>query len=53
MEGEDVTKGFQGSGKHGRKKGELNLYDKFGTTCGGAEPLLSPLPMNRFILHAT
>jgi hypothetical protein len=31
MEGEDVSKGFQGLGKHRRKKGELNLYDKFGT----------------------
>jgi len=26
MDGEDVTKGFQGSGKHGNKKGEINLF---------------------------
>jgi hypothetical protein len=31
MEGQDVTQGFQGSGKHGHKKGEINLYDKYGT----------------------
>jgi hypothetical protein len=30
MEGEDVSKGFQNSRKHGRKKGGLNLYDNFG-----------------------
>jgi hypothetical protein len=35
MEGQDVTDGFQGSGKHGKKKGELSLYEKYDTHHGG------------------
>jgi hypothetical protein len=29
IEGEDVSKGFQGPRKHGKKKGEPNLYERF------------------------
>jgi hypothetical protein len=29
LEGEDVSKGFQGPSKHGKKKGELSLYEWF------------------------
>jgi hypothetical protein len=35
MEGDDVIKGFQGSRKCSRKKGEPTLYDKFNTRRGG------------------
>ena len=35
MQGQDVTEGFQGYGKHDKKKGELSLYDKYGTHQGG------------------
>jgi hypothetical protein len=35
LEGEDVTKGFQGLSKHGKKKGEVSLYEKFHTQKGG------------------
>jgi hypothetical protein len=34
-EREDVSKGFQGPNKHGNKKGELSLYEKFNTKRGG------------------
>jgi hypothetical protein len=35
MQGQDVTEGFQILGKHGKKKGELRLYEKYGTCRGG------------------
>jgi hypothetical protein len=35
LEGEDVSKGFQGPSKHGKKKGEVILYEKFHTQRGG------------------
>jgi hypothetical protein len=35
MQGQDVTEGFQGSGKYGKKKGELSLYENYGTHRGG------------------
>jgi hypothetical protein len=40
MEGYDVSKGFQGSRKYDRNKGELNLYDMFGTRRGCFEALI-------------
>jgi hypothetical protein len=47
LEGEDVSKGFQGPRKHGKKKGEVSLYDKFHTERGGRttkiEPILSEM----------
>lgn len=43
MEGQDVTEAFQGSGKHGRKKGELSLYQRFGTRRGGRGALIEPI----------
>jgi hypothetical protein len=41
MEGKDISKGFQGSGKHRMKKGELNLYDRFGTRRGGYRAVIN------------
>jgi hypothetical protein len=35
-EGEDVSKGFQGPGKHRKNKGKLSLYEKFNTKRGDA-----------------
>jgi hypothetical protein len=35
LEGEDVSKGFQGPSKHGKRKGEVRLYEKFHTHRGG------------------
>jgi hypothetical protein len=35
LEGEDVSKGFQGSSKHVKKKGDPNLYERFHTQVGG------------------
>jgi hypothetical protein len=35
LEGEDVSKGFQGPSKHGKRKGEVILYEKFHTQRGG------------------
>jgi hypothetical protein len=46
LEGEDVSKGFQGPSKNGKKKGEPNLYEGFYTQRGGGggtakiEPIL-------------
>jgi hypothetical protein len=31
LEGEDVSKGFQGPSNHPKKKGEISLYEKFHT----------------------
>lgn len=35
MEGEDVTKAFQGAGKHGKNKGKPTIYKRYGTTRDG------------------
>jgi len=35
MDAQDVTDGFQGSRKHGHKKGTLTLYKKYNTQQGG------------------
>jgi hypothetical protein len=42
-QGEDVSKGFQGPGKHGKKKGELSLYEKFNTKRGGRTTVIEPI----------
>jgi hypothetical protein len=31
LEGEDISKGFQGPRKDGKKKGEVSLYEKLHT----------------------
>jgi hypothetical protein len=43
FEGEDVSKGFQGPGKHDKKKGELSLYEKFNTKRGGRTTVIDPI----------
>jgi hypothetical protein len=43
LEGEDVTKGFQGPRKHGKKKGEVSLYEKFHTQRGGQKTRIDPI----------
>jgi hypothetical protein len=43
MDGEHVTNGFQGLGKNNRKKGEINLYDKFNTRKGVCEGFIEPI----------
>jgi hypothetical protein len=35
MEGQNVKDDFQGLWNHGRKKGKISLYDKYGTHRGG------------------
>jgi hypothetical protein len=35
LKGEDISKGFQGPSKHGKKKGEVRLYEKYHTQRGG------------------
>jgi hypothetical protein len=42
-QGEDVLKIFQGLGKHGKKKGELRLYEKFNTKRGGCTIVIEPI----------
>jgi hypothetical protein len=42
-QGEDVSKGFQGPDKHGKKKGELSLYEKFNTKRGGRTTVIEPI----------
>jgi hypothetical protein len=43
LEGEDVSKGFQGSSKHGKNKGAPNLYERFHTQRGGCTTKIDPL----------
>jgi hypothetical protein len=43
LKGEDVSKGFQGPSKHGKKKGEPNLYEKFHTQRGGHTTKIDPI----------
>jgi hypothetical protein len=38
-----VSKGFQGPGKHGKKKGELSLYEKLNTKRGGHTTVIEPI----------
>jgi hypothetical protein len=40
MDIQDVEDGFQGSGKHGRKKFNLILYEKYHTRRGGRGALI-------------
>jgi len=42
-EGEDVSKGFQGLDKHGKKKGDISLYEKFNTKRGGRTTVIEPI----------
>ena len=35
-------KGFQGHDKHGKKKGKLNMYEKFNTKRGGGTIVIEP-----------
>jgi len=43
MEGEDISKGLRGLGKNGQKKGDINLYNRFGIIHGGLRPLIKPI----------
>jgi hypothetical protein len=43
FEGEDMSKGFQGPGKHGKKKGKLSMYEKFNTKRGGRTTVIKPI----------
>jgi hypothetical protein len=43
IEGEDVSKGFQGPSKHGKKKGEPSLYEIFHTQRGGCIAKIDPI----------
>jgi hypothetical protein len=43
MTGQNVSDDFQGSRKHGRKKGMLNLYELYGTRWGGHGTLIDPI----------
>jgi hypothetical protein len=43
LEGEDVSKGFQGPSKHGKKKGKVNLYEKFHTQRGRRTTKIEPI----------
>ena len=38
-----MLKGFQGPEKHGMKKGELSLYEKFNTKRGGRTTVIEPI----------
>jgi hypothetical protein len=38
-----VSKGFQGPGKHEKKKGKLSLYEKFNTKRGGRTIVIEPI----------
>lgn len=38
-----MSKGFQGPGKHGKKKGKLSLYEKFNTKRGGRTTVIEPI----------
>jgi hypothetical protein len=43
LEGEDVSKGFQGPRKHGKRKGKVSLYEKFHTQRGGRTTKINPI----------
>jgi hypothetical protein len=43
LEGKDVSKGFQGPSKHGKKKGEPNLYERFHMQRGGCTTKIDPI----------
>jgi hypothetical protein len=52
-QGEDVLKRFQGPSKHGKKKGEPNLYEKFNTKRGGCTKFIEPILPETVGLAAT
>jgi hypothetical protein len=43
IEGEYVSKGFQGPNKHEKKKGEPRLYERFHTQRGGRTTKIDPI----------
>jgi hypothetical protein len=43
LEGEDVSKGFQGLSKHGKTKEEPILYERFHTQRGGCTTKIDPI----------
>jgi hypothetical protein len=43
LEGEDVSKGFQGPSKHGKRKGKFNMFEKFHTQRGGHTMKIEPI----------
>jgi hypothetical protein len=43
LEGEDVSKGFQGPSKHGKKKEKTILYERFHTQRGGGTTKIDPI----------
>jgi hypothetical protein len=43
LEGEDISKGFQGPRKHGKWKGEISLYEHFHTQRGGHTTKIEPI----------
>jgi hypothetical protein len=54
LEGEDVSKGFQGPSKHDKNKGEPSLYERFHTQrVGGAQPKLTLFYQRRSGLDVT
>jgi len=46
LEGEDLSKGFQGSSKHEKKKGKVSLYEKFHTQRGRRTAKIDPIIPN-------
>ena len=57
FEGKDVSKGFQGPVKHGKKKGKLSMYEKFNTKRSRhttvIEPILSELVQTGYYVIAS
>jgi hypothetical protein len=43
IKGDDVSKGFQGPSKHGKKKGEPSLYEIFHIQRGGSTTKIDPI----------
>ena len=43
IEGEDISKGFKGPSKHGKKKGEPSLYEIFHTQRGRHTTNIDPI----------
>jgi hypothetical protein len=43
LKGEDVSKGFQGPSKHGKRKGEIILYECFDTHSGVCTTKIEPI----------
>ena len=53
MMGQNVVEGFQGLGKHGRKKGTLKMYDIYGTHQGGCGTYIEPVNDTNFFFPIT